>query len=49
MSKKLDINEYQNAILRFLENRVDSINLNNLGQNYREFNEKMNRKHLAHF
>lgn len=42
--KDFDINEYQNAILRFLENRVDSINLNNLGQNYREFNEKMNRK-----
>lgn len=42
--KDFDINEYQNAILRFLENRVDSINLNNLGHNYREFNEKMNRK-----
>ena len=39
-----DINEYQNAIMLFLENRVDSINLNSLGQNYREFNDKINKR-----
>ena len=40
-----DINEYQNAIMQFLENRVDSINLNSLGQNYREFNDKINKRY----
>ena len=39
-----DINEYQNAIMQFIENRVDSINLNSLGQNYREFNDKINKR-----
>ena len=39
-----DINEYQNAIMQFLENRVNSINLNSLGQNFRDFNDKINRK-----
>ena len=40
-----DINEYQNAIMQFIENRVDSINLNSLGQNYREFNDKINKRY----
>ena len=39
-----DINEYQNAIMQFLEKRVDSINLNSLGQKYRDFNHKINKR-----
>ena len=39
-----DIDEYQNALLQFLQNRVDLANLLSLGQNYKEFNEKINQK-----
>ena len=39
-----DIDEYQNCLLQFLQNRVDIKNLLSLGQNYKEFNEKMNNK-----
>ena len=39
-----DIDEYQNAIMQFLQNRVDIQNLHILMQNYKDFNEKINRK-----
>ena len=39
-----DINEYQSTLLKIIQKRVGSNNLFQLGQKYREFNEKMNRK-----
>ena len=39
-----DIDEYQNALLQFLQNRVDIKNLLSLGQDYKEFNERINNK-----
>ena len=39
-----DINEYQNAIMLFLQKRVGYANLISLGKNYREFNAKIERK-----
>ena len=44
LKKDFDIDEYQNAILLFLQNRVDIKNLHILIQNYKDFNEKINRK-----